>query len=665
MSAMPSYQTRTDSQIVSPERRLNHIIIEDVTPSVDGGRYPAKRIAGESCVVEADIFRDGHQMLRAAVKWRRKQDEVFDEAPMAALDNDRWRGEFCPTENARYVFTIEAWTDLFATWLADFTKKVKAARPVASDVLEGIALVEKMSVRADRADRELFERTLTLLRKTNDGATALAVVSETSISVAAERVGERSGLTRFEPLLELVVDREKARFGTWYEMFVRSQGTDPGKPGTFRDAERRLPELRDLGFDVVYLAPIHPIGHTNRKGPGNALNGGSNSPGSPWAIGSEDGGHTAIEPALGTLGDFDRFNAAANRLGIEVALDFAIQCSPDHPWVREHPNWFQHRPDGSIKYAENPPKEYQDIYPIDFDTSDQRGLLEELIRVVRFWREHGVKIFRVDNPHTKPVQFWNWLINEVQATNPEVIFLAEAFTRPKMMKALAKAGFTQSYTYFTWRNTKFELTEYLTELTQTPMKEYFRPNFFTNTPDILAPVLQTGGRAAFKMRLVLAATLSPSYGIYSGYELCENAAVPGTEEYLNSEKYEYKVRDWNQPGNIKEFIGRVNAIRRDNPALQQFLNLQFLSTDNDQILFFSKAAPDENNVILVAVNLDPLNAHHCTAHVPPEVVGVAPGGSYRVTDLLTGAKYVWSEHNYVRLDPAVESAHILRVEGRL
>ncbi len=634
-------------------------------PSVDGGRYPAKRIAGEPCVVEADIFRDGHQVLRAAIKWRRKQDEAFDEAPMAALDNDRWRGEFIPTDNTRYVFTIEAWTDLFASWLADFTKKVKAAQPVASDVLEGIALVEKMKSAARGADRELLERALARLRKTNDGPTALAVISETEISAAAERVGERFGATRFEPLLELVVDREKARFGTWYEMFVRSQGLEAGKPGTFHDAERRLPELRDLGFDVVYLTPIHPIGHTNRKGPGNALNGNSDVPGSPWAIGSEAGGHTAIDPALGTIGDFDRFNAAANRLGMEVALDFAIQCSPDHPWVREHPQWFHHRPDGSIKYAENPPKEYQDIYPIDFDTSDQRGLFEELIRVVRFWRDHGVKIFRVDNPHTKPVQFWNWLINDVQATHPEVIFLAEAFTRPKMMKALAKAGFTQSYTYFTWRNTKYELTEYLTELTQTPMKEYFRPNFFTNTPDILAPVLQVGGRAAFKMRQVLAATLSPSYGIYSGFELCEHDAVPGTEEYLNSEKYEIKVRDWNQPGNIKEFIGRVNSIRRDNRALQQFLNLQFLTTDNDQIIFFAKATHDKNNVILVAVNLDPVNAHFCTAFVPPEVVGVTPGRSYRVTDLLTGARYVWSDRNYVRLDPAVESAHILRVEERL
>ena len=659
---MPSYQTRTDS-LLAPPGRLSHIVIEDVTPSVDGGRYPANRIAGEPCVVEADIFRDGHQVLRAAVKWRRKQDEVFDEAPMAAIDNDRWRGEFIPADNARYVFTVEAWTDLFASWLADFTKKVKAARPVASDILEGIALVEKMIPGARGSDRELLERVLARLRKTNDGATALAAISEAEISTVAERVGERSGLTRFEPNLELVVDREKARYGTWYEMFVRSQGREPGKPGTFHDAEARLPELRDLGFDVVYLPPIHPIGHTNRKGPGNSLNGASNSPGSPWAIGSEAGGHTAIDPSIGTLGDFDRFNAAANRLGMEVALDFAIQCSPDHPWVREHPNWFHHRPDGSIKYAENPPKEYEDIYPIDFDTPDQRGLFEALLGVLRFWRDHGVKIFRVDNPHTKPVQFWNWLINEVQATNPEVIFLAEAFTRPKVMQALAKAGFTQSYTYFTWRNTKSELTDYLTELTQTPMKEYFRPNFFTNTPDILAPVLQTGGRAAFKMRLVLAATLSPSYGIYSGYELCENRAVAGTEEYLNSEKYEIKVRDWNQPGNIKEFIGRVNSIRRENRALQQFLNLQFLNTDNDQILLFAKR--DKNNVILVAVNLDPLNAHYCTAFVPPEVVGVAPGRSFRVTDLLTGAKYVWSNSNYVRLDPAVEPAHILRVEERL
>jgi starch synthase (maltosyl-transferring) len=662
---MSSSLAHTDSQLASSGWRLSHIVIEDVTPSVDGGRYPAKRIVGEPCVVEADIFRDGHQVLRAAVKWRRKRDEVFDEAPMVALDNDRWRGEFRPAENTRYVFTIEAWTDLYATWLDELTRKVKAARPVAADVLEGISLFEKMVSNARGADRDLLEHVLARLRMTNDGAAALAAVSDVEISAAAGRVGPRFGATRVEPLLELVVDRKKARFGTWYEMFVRSQGSDSAKSGTFRDAERRLPELRDLGFDVVYLPPIHPIGHTNRKGPNNAMHGGANSPGSPWAIGNEAGGHTAIDPSIGTLDDFDHFNATANRLGMEVALDLAIQCSPDHPWVRQHPQWFYRRPDGSIKYAQNPPKEYQDIFPIDFDTQDQRGLFEEIERVVKFWIEHGVKIFRVDNPHTKPVQFWNWLINEVQTANPEVIFLAEAFTRPKMMKALAKAGFAQSYTYFTWRNTKLELTEYLTELTQTPMREYFRPNFFTNTPDILAPVLQTGGPAAFKMRLVLAATLSPSYGIYNGFELCENQAVPGTEEYLDSEKYEIKHRDWNRSGNIKEFIGRVNSIRRDNPALQQFLNLQFLTSDNDQVLFFSKATQDKENVILVAVNLDPLNAQHCTALVPPEVAGVAPGNSFRVTDLLTGTEYAWSDSNYVRLDPVSEPAHILRVGERV
>src|SRR6266446_5237835 len=660
---MSSSPAQTDSQLILPGRRLSHIVIEDVTPSVDCGRYPAKRIVGEPCVVEADIFRDGHQVIRAAVKWRRKQDEVFDEAPMLPLDNDRWRGEFRPADNARYVFTIEAWTDLFASWLADFTKKVNAERPIASDVLEGIALVEKMILTARGADRELLERALAGFRKTLDGSRVLKVIGDPEISAAASRVGERFGVTRFEPILELVVDREKARFGTWYEMFVRSQGSKPGKSGTFQDAERRLPELRDLGFDVVYLAPIHPIGHTNRKGPDNALNGGTNSPGSPWAIGSEAGGHIAIDPSIGTLGDFDRFNATANRLGLEVALDFAIQCSPDHPWVREHPQWFRHRPDGSIKYAENPPKEYQDIYPIDFDTPDRDGLMKELLRVVLFWVGHGVKIFRVDNPHTKPVGFWQWLIARVHEKHPDVIFLAEAFTRPKMMKVLAKAGFTQSYSYFTWRNTKLELTEYLTELTQSGMQEYFRPNFFTNTPDILTDVLQKGGRPAFKMRLVLAATMSPSYGIYSGYELCENDAVAaGTEEYLNSEKYEIKVRDWNRPGNIKEFVALVNVIRKENLALHHLTNIRFLPADSDDILFYVRATPDRSNVILVAVNLDPFQWHDCTVTVPPEEIGVAPGGTYRVTDLLTGAVYTWGERNYVRLDPNIEPAHILRVE---
>ncbi|HEY2486522.1 MAG TPA: alpha-1,4-glucan--maltose-1-phosphate maltosyltransferase [Candidatus Binataceae bacterium] len=660
---MRSRQSRNGTFPAPPDWHVGHIIIEAITPSVDGGRYPAKQIAGEPCVVEADIFRDGHQVVRAVVEWKRKDEEAFVEAPMVALDNDRWRGEFVPPENARYVFTIAAWTDLFATWSSDFIKKAQAGREVSSDLREGIALLERMVRTARDHDADLLRDCVEGLRASNHERVALEVLSNPELAEVAARSGERAGVTRFDPPLELVVDRPRARFGTWYEMFVRSQGAAADRSGTLRDAGRRLSELRDLGFDVVYLPPVHPIGHTNRKGPGNSPDG-SNAVGSPWAIGAETGGHTAIHPDLGTLEDFRRFVLAANNLGLEVALDFAIQNSPDHPWVKEHPEWFHRRPDGSIKYAENPPKEYQDIYPIDFDTAHQRELLDELLGVIRFWIEQGVTIFRVDNPHTKPVAFWEWLINAVQSVYPEVIFLAEAFTRPKMMKVLAKAGFTQSYTYFTWRNTKYELTQYLTELTQSPMRDYFRPNFFTNTPDILHAVLQSGGRPAFKMRLVLAATLAPSYGIYSGYELCENQAIPGTEEYLDSEKYQLKPRDWNRPGNIKEFVARVNAIRRANPALQHLSNLRFLDTDNEQIIFYAKALPDRSNVILTAVNLDPLHAQICTAFVPPEVVGVAPGQSYRVTDLLTNATYTWSERNYVRLDPFIEPAHILKVDTR-
>ena len=663
---LQSAQPKLPGDLATHPPNIGHIIIEAIEPAVDGGRYPAKRIVGETCAVEADIFRDGHQIIRAAVKYRRKNDESFAESPMSPLDNDRWRGEFVPNENARYVFTVEAWTDLFASWLADFRKKVVAGRDVGSDLREGLALVEKMARHAAAPDHEILARGLEQLRASQNGfASALEILSEPRLLEVAERAAERYGLARHEPYLEVIVDRAKARFSTWYEMFPRSQGTDPSKPTTFREAERRLPGISDLGFDVVYLPPIHPIGVTNRKGPNNSLSGSNGSPGSPWAIGNAAGGHDAIDPALGTVADFQHFVATAANLGLETAIDFAVQSSPDHPWVREHPEWFSHRPDGSIKYAENPPKEYQDIFPIDFDTNNQRGLMNELLRVVNLWIDRGVRIFRVDNPHTKPVAFWEWLIESVQASHPEVMFLAEAFTRPKLMKALAKAGFTQSYTFFTWRNTKYELTEYLTEITRTEMREYFRPNFFTNTPDILPPILQQGGPPAFRMRLVLAATLSSSYGIYSGYELCENQAVPGTEEYLNSEKYQIKVRDWHQPGNIREFLARVNQIRRENVALQDFLNLGFLETDSDDILCYTKWSPDKGNIVIVAVNLDPFQPHYCTVVVPPEAVGVTTGQPYQVTDLLTGANYTWSERNYVRLDPSVQPAHIMRVERLL
>ncbi len=655
-----SPEVRAEPAAGPPPGSRSHVI-EAITPMVDCGRYPVKRVMGEPCVVEADIFRDGDHVLHAMIKWRSSRETQFSESPMVLVDNDRWRGEFPLERNDRYFFTIEAWTDLFASWERGFRKKAEAGRDVASDLLEGIAFIESAARRARDADRTATDAALERVRALGEPRDAVAIVSDPQLLALMARLGDRFSATEYQPLLEVVADRPLARFGAWYEMFPRSQSEVPGRAATLRQAERRLPAIHDLGFDIVYLPPIHPIGHTHRKGPNNSLTPLPDSPGSPWAIGSEAGGHTAVEPALGSLEDFDHFVSAARRLGLEIALDFAIQCSPDHPWAREHPEWFRHRPDGSIKYAENPPKEYQDIYPLDFEAPAAGALMEALKEVVLFWIGHGVRIFRVDNPHTKPVPFWRWLLADVRERYPDTIFLAEAFTRPKMMMALAKAGFTQSYTYFTWRNTKAEFVEYLTELSQPPVSDFFRPNLFTNTPDILSPILQSYGRPAFKMRLVLAATLSPSYGIYSGYELCENQAVPGTEEYLNSEKYEIRTRDWHAPGNINEFIARINAIRHENPCLRLFTNLRFLDTDSDQILCYAKATPDGSNTILVAVNLDPAGPHYCTAVVPPQVVGVAPGESYGVTDLVTGSSWTWGERNYVRLDPAIEPAHILLV----
>jgi starch synthase (maltosyl-transferring) len=640
---------------------LHHHVIEAVTPSVDGGRYPVKRVVGDQCVVEADVFRDGHQVIRAAVRFRRSGDPDWAEAPMVPIGNDRWRGEFELAENTRYVFTVIAWTDLFASWLADFRRRVETNHDAEGELLEGIRLMRTMRRRAAAADRQVIDDALKRLGRQVELKTALDIVSEPRICEIAEQVGSRFDLVAYAPELHVFADRPRAVFGAWYEMFPRSQGSMPGHASTLREAASRLSDIAAMGFDVVYLPPIHPIGVTGRKGPNNQFPAPPGSPGSPWAIGSSAGGHTAIDPALGTIEDFDYFVAVAASAGLEVALDFALQCSPDHPWVSEHPSWFYRRPDGSIRYAENPPKSYQDIYPINFDTPDRAGLVQELVRVLRFWIGHGVKIFRVDNPHTKPIELWRWLIDTIHSENPEVIFLSEAFTRPKVMKALAKAGFSQSYTYFTWRNTKAELTEYLTELTEPEMLDYFRPNFFTNTPDILTPFLQSGGPAAFRLRLVLAGTLSPSYGIYSGYELCENAAIPGTEEYLHSEKYEIRVRDWNAPGNIKGLVARLNTIRREHPALHRFDNLRILNTDSDSIMLYVKADPSTHDVILTAVNLDPYNPRECTAFVPPDSVGVAPGESYRVTDLLTGSSYTWSERNYVRLDPAMQPAHIFMV----
>jgi starch synthase (maltosyl-transferring) len=648
-------------------RNYEQIVIEAVRPRLDGGRHPVKAIVGETLVVEATVFRHGHDRLRAVVRWRAPHEAAPREIAMTLVNPglDLWRAEVPLTSTGRQHFTVAAWTDVYASWVEELGKRVRAQQPdVASEIAEGTALVARV---ASTLEGESHERVSVLLRALRETAAdperAAAIASSDQAVALMASVGPRDDEARSDPEIAVMVDRARARVGAWYELFVRSQAAAPGTPGTFRDAERRLEDIRRMGFDVVYLAPVHPIGRTGRKGPNNTVLAADGDPGSPWAIGSADGGHDAVEPALGTIEDFDRFVGAAASLGMEIALDLAIQCSPDHPWVREHPDWFYRRPDGTIRYAENPPKKYEDIYPLNFDTADWRSLWDALREVVRFWIAHGVRIFRVDNPHTKPIGFWTWLIGSIQDEHPDVLFLAEAFTRPPMMQALARRGFTQSYTYFTWRNTRRELVDYLTELTHPDTSLGFRPNFFANTPDILPPILQQGGRPAFTSRLALAATLSPSYGIYSGYELCENAAIPGREEYLHSEKYEIKVRDWDAPGNIKAFIARVNRARRDNPALQQFTNLRFLDVDDEQVLAYVKTTPDKTNVMIVVVNLDPFAAHAATVTVPPDEIGVARGASYQVRDLLTEASYTWTERNYVRLDPATSDAvHLFRVE---
>lgn len=648
------------------ERQLveRHIFIESVEPIVDCGHYPAKLIAGDSCVVTATIFRDGPDIIRAALRWRQKGKRQYKNAPMTKINAglDLWRGEFQVPEIGRYQFSIEAWTDIYATWVRELTRKVEAGRvELASELAEGLMLVERIAERAGKREKQALEEAIAALQPGTDPKLALTVVSRPDIEELAERLQPRDDKVTSEDY-ELLVERPKARFSSWYEIFIRSQGTEPGKSGTFKDAEARLPYIRDLGFDVIYLAPIHPIGRTARKGRNNALVAGPDDPGSPWAIGNENGGHKAVEPSLGTLADFEQYVRTANEMGIEIAMDFAIQCSPDHPWVKEHPEWFYKRPDGTIKYAENPPKKYEDIYPVNFDTPAKESLWQELKDTLLFWITRGVRIFRVDNPHTKPFRFWEWVIKEIHADYPDVMFLAEAFSRPPIMKSLAKIGFTQSYTYFTWRNSKAELTEYLTELTRTDMAKYYRPNFFANTPDILTEYLQVGGPPAFSVRLVLAATLSPTYGIYSGFEFFENVpTAPGKEEYLNSEKYEIRVRDWDQPG-LKDLIRSVNRIRRENPALQEYTNLHFLQSDNDQIIFYAKMTEDRSNVILVAVNLNPFYAQETTVRVPLDLIGLPWNSRYRVRDLLSDAVYDWGEYNYIRLDPAYAAAHILRLE---
>ena len=639
------------------------VVIENLQPLIDGGRYPIKRIVGEDLVVEADIFRDGHDVVAAILKWRVLGKRAWRETPMNFIDNDRWRGVCTLYDEDIHEYTVEAWTDAFRSWQGEFAKKFEAGiSDLRSEALEGAALVEAAARRArDRADRKrLLEFSQQISTGANSEIRAIAQSGELAVLMAT--YPDRAAATQYDPPLRVVVDRPAALIAAWYEFFPRSAEGRGDRGSTFRDCLQRVDDVRAMGFDVIYFPPIHPIGHTNRKGRNNSTTYEPGEPGVPWAIGSEAGGHKAVEPSLGTLEDFDWLEKEVRKRGMEIALDFAINCSPDHPYVKEHPDWFYKRPDGTIKYAENPPKKYEDIYPLNFHCENWRELWAELKSVVLFWADRGVRIFRVDNPHTKPVAFWEYLIKGVREKYPDTIFLSEAFTKPKMMKALAKAGFNQSYTYFTWRNSKRELIEYFTELTQTEMNEYFRPNLWTNTPDILPFVLQEGGRPAFMIRVALAATLSPLYGIYSGYELCENEPLPGREEYLDSEKYQFKERDWNAPGNIKDWIARLNKIRKENRALQFYTNLQFHDADNDAILFYSKMTAARDNIILVVVNLDPHRKQNSFVYVPIESFGQMESDVYQVQDLLSGATYAWrGRRNYVELDPDIQPAHIFLV----
>jgi starch synthase (maltosyl-transferring) len=638
-------------------------VIENLQPLVDGGRYMVKRVAGDDLAVEADVFKDGHDVVAAALKWRKLGETAWHETPMAHVDNDRWRGVCTLYENAIYEYTVEAWTDTFGGWQHEFAAKFEAGiANLSSEILEGAALLDDAAARAvTLADAERLRELANTMRAA-EPVEVNEIAHSGELEVLMATYPDRASSTQYGPAPRVVVDRKEARTAAWYEFFPRSAEGWPDRGSTFRDCLPRVEDAKAMGFDVIYFPPIHPIGHTNRKGRNNSVTCEPGEPGVPYAIGSELGGHKAIEPALGTFEDFAWLENEIRSRGMEIALDFAINCSPDHPYVREHPEWFYKRPDGTIKYAENPPKKYEDIYPLNFRCENWRALWEEMKSIILFWAERGVRIFRVDNPHTKPVAFWEFLITGVRAQYPDTIFLSEAFTRPKMMKALAKAGFTQSYTYFTWRTAKAELTEYFTELTQTEMREYFRGNLFTNTPDILPLHLQEGGRPMFMIRSVLAATLSSVYGIYSGFELCENAALPGREEYIDSEKYQFKERDWDAPGNIKDWITQVNRIRKENRALHLYDNLRFYRADNPAILCYAKMTEARDNIIVVVVNLDPTRSQNSYVYIPLSDFGPMDSDVYQVHDLLTDARYLWrGERNYVELNPAIQPAHIFRV----
>jgi starch synthase (maltosyl-transferring) len=639
------------------------ILIEDVSPIVDCGRYPIKREVGDTVEVQADIFREGHERLLAVIQYRPVGDNEWREATMSFFDNDRWTGSFAVDSIGMWEYRIEAFPDVIGSWREEMEKKLAAGAQVESELQEGVLHFQEMLPRMDPPGRQALNDALDRAIQETNRTESLATLDSPSVRSIVEHYRSRSGAAH-SSVYQVHVDREQARFAAWYSLFPRSAGTEHDQSATFADVERQLPRIAGMGFDVLYFTPIHPISYSKRKGRNNSLVSVPGDPGVPYAIGSDEGGHDAIHPDLGTFDDFHHLVAEAANYGMEIALDIALQGSPEHPWLKEHPDWFYVRPDGTIKFGENPPKKYEDMYPLNFQSEAWREMWEEMRRIILFWVGHGVKTFRVDNPHTKPTVFWEWLIAEVRREHPEVIFLSEAFTRPKVMKALAKAGFAQSYTYFTWRNFKQELREYGEELTQSPTKEFMRGNFFTNTHDILPQILQEGGKPAFQFRVVLAATMSSVYGIYSGYELCENTPVPGKEEYLNSEKYEYKVWDWDRPGNIAEYIGKLNAIRREHPALHEYDNLRFIETSDDQVLAYYKATPDLQDVVLVIVNLDPFHAHESQFRLPLDRLQLPWDAQLRAQELFTGETFIWTgSEQSVRLDPGTNPAMIFSLRS--
>ena len=648
---------------------LRRVVIENVQPEIEAGRFPIKRVIGESVEVTADIHADGHDVLFAVLQYRSPSQTDWREVAMEPLVNDRWKAEFRVSEQGRHFYTVCAWVDPFRSWRRDLGKKFDAGQDVGLDLLVGVGLIEEAAARAPGKDREhLLLRASDLKRKREKGQPLAVQSVDDQLTALMQCYADRRRATTYERELAVVVDRVKARFSTWYEMFPRSCADEPGKHGTFRDCEKKLPYIAEMGFDILYFPPIHPIGRINRKGKNNSEQAAPEDVGSPWAIGAEEGGHDAILPQLGTIEDFKSLQVKAKDLGLELALDLAFQCTPDHPYVKAHKEWFRVRPDGSVQYAENPPKRYQDIYPIYFENDHADELCEELKRVVLYWISQGIRIFRVDNPHTKPFEFWEWLISGIKSEYPDVLFLAEAFTRPKVMYRLAKLGFTQSYTYFAWRNTKWELTEYFTELTQTEVREFFRPNLWPNTPDILTEFLQFGGRPAFMIRVALAATLGASYGIYGpAFELCENRAVrPGSEEYLDSEKYQLRHWDTNDPHSLKGLIARLNQIRKENPALQSDWRLRFHETDNEQLIVYSKTTEDMSNVVVTVVNLDPYYTQSGWVDLSLETLGLDPTQPYQMHDLLSEARYLWhGPHNYLQLNPQIMPAHVFVARRRV